>query len=287
MGASGYHPAGRGFKLAIILLVSSAASLLLRAQCPVRTSSSPPLAEVLKSDADVCSKAVLSDALCPINHRATESTAYAMFKDCAETKPDGYLVVPTAPVTGIEDSRLRGETYARVWADAWEWSRRFPKAETSWTALAMNSACSRDIDQLHIHVSCVSHAVKEALAKERESIPLYKDGERPEFKEIAVPMLNPTGTDSGMAQYRVVRVTDLATQNPTTIADRMTTHAQPESCVQKPAKGAVVKEDVAVVGSAEKDEYFVLTYSSGFGEGGAEDLLDQTCRQAEAKGARK
>jgi CDP-diacylglycerol pyrophosphatase len=268
------------------LLAVSISSLLLQAQCPQRGAASPPLGEVLKSLATACSHASLSDASCPVNHQATETTAYAMFKDCADTKPDAYLVVPTAPVTGVEDTKLRSDAYSRLLADAWEWGKRFPKADAAWTGLAINSACARDIDQLHVHVSCVSHAVKEALEKERESIPLYKDGEHPESREITVAMSNPSGTDSGQARYFAVRVTDLGKQNPVAIADKLTRHATPAACVQNPKRGEVVKEDVAVVGSPVQDEYFVLTYASGFGEGGAEDLLDQTCKQAEHKGGR-
>ncbi|HEY8998122.1 MAG TPA: CDP-diacylglycerol diphosphatase [Edaphobacter sp.] len=251
----------------------------LVAQCPAHRTM--PLAEKLLHDARVCSKATQTDALCPVNQEPEMPTAYAMFKDCASTKPDGYLVVPTEPVTGTEDATLRTETYAKLWADAWVWALRFPKADAAWTALAANSQCARGIDQLHIHVSCVSDAVKKRLEAEREAIPVYKDATS--FKEVELPLVD-VGEGAGAAKYRVARVAALG--EVTAVADAISTRARGQVCERKKSQ-PMSKQDVAVIGSSVAGEYFVLTYESGYGSGGAEDLLDQTCRQAEAAGGRQ
>jgi CDP-diacylglycerol pyrophosphatase len=241
-----------------------------------------PLAETLMQNARVCSKAAQTDSLCSVNHEPETTTAYAMFKDCSPAKPNGFLIVPTEPVTGTEDSRLRAESYAKIWADAWQWAARFPRADAAWTGLASNSQCSRTIDQLHIHASCVSEAVKKRLETERESIPMYKDATS--FKEVELPLVAAEG--SGVATYRVARLAGLRDVNPTTIVDAMTTHAKPEACEKRKSE-SMSRQDIAVIGSSVKDEYFVLTYVSGYGNGGAEQLLDQTCKQAEAAGGRQ
>lgn len=251
----------------------------LAAQCPAHRAM--PLADKLLHDARRCSQAAQTDALCPVNHEPEMPTAYAMFKDCASTKPDAYLVVPTEPVTGTEDAALRTEAYAKLWADAWAWALRFPGADAAWTAMAANSQCARGIDQLHIHVSCVSDAVKKRLEEERESIPVYRDAAS--FKEVELP-LAAVGEGAGRAVYRVARVAALG--EVTAVADAISTRARGQVCERKRSQ-PLSKQDVAVIGSSVAGEYFVLTYESGYGSGGAEDLLDQTCRQAEAAGGRQ
>jgi len=95
------------------------------------------------------------------------------------------------------------------------------------------------------------------------------------------------GEGAGAAVYRVARVTGLADANPTAIADAMTTHAKPEACERRKESPMMSKQDMAVIGSSVQGEFFVLTYVSGYGAGGAEDLLDQTCKQAEDAGGRQ
>ena len=269
----------RGLGLALVLCGVVSVVVPLAAQCPAHRTM--PLAEKLLHDARTCSQATQTDALCPLNHEPEMPTAYAMFKDCASTKPDAYLVVPTEPVTGTEDARLRTETYAKVWSDAWVWALRFPKADAAWTAMAANSQCARGIDQLHIHVSCVSDGVKKRLEEERESIPVYRDATS--FKEVELPLVA-TGEGAGAARYRVARVAALG--EVTAVADALSTRVKGQVCVQKKSQ-PLSKQDIAVIGSSVQGEYFVLTYESGYGAGGAEDLLDQTCRQAEAAGGRQ
>ena len=70
-------------------------------------------------------------------------------------KPAAFLIIPVAPVTGIEDSEVLHEPMVDFWDDAWRVSRSTPAAPEERTALALNSKMARSQNQLHIHIACV------------------------------------------------------------------------------------------------------------------------------------
>ena len=96
-----------------------------------------------------------------------EAVGYAVVR--GPLQKTEVLVVPTDPVTGIEDSALLSARMAALWGEAWR-SRQFVFDMLGRTlprdaiGLAVNSVQSRTQDQLHIHVDCVSPAVRQALA---------------------------------------------------------------------------------------------------------------------------
>ena len=80
------------------------------------------------------------------------------------------LLVPTAPIVGIESPALLAKDTAPFFQAAWE-ARRFVVAalprDPGWAGLGMavNSRPSRSQDRLHIHVDCMQPSVMNALAR--------------------------------------------------------------------------------------------------------------------------
>ena len=86
------------------------------------------------------------------------------------------VVVPTAPITGIEAPDLRRDDGPNYLQTAWD-ARTFVEAEVTrplgWNdlGLAVNSRSTRSQDQLHVHVDCVDWRVKRALEAVLARIP--------------------------------------------------------------------------------------------------------------------
>lgn len=81
-----------------------------------------------------------------------------------------YLLMPTAKITGIEDPQVLAPDAPNYLADAWRErhftvtaaKRELPRDDLS---LAINSVYGRTQNQLHIHIDCITPAVREAVAK--------------------------------------------------------------------------------------------------------------------------
>lgn len=95
-----------------------------------------------------------------------ESRGYAVLKDI--NGPYQYLLIPTAPVSGIESPAVLAADAPHYFAAAWE-ARRYveqgyghplPREALS---LAINSRYGRSQNQLHIHIDCLHSQVREAL----------------------------------------------------------------------------------------------------------------------------
>jgi CDP-diacylglycerol pyrophosphatase len=86
-----------------------------------------------------------------------------------------FLLIPTAPISGIESSVVLGPDATNYFADAWE-ARTFINAALrkilprDGIGLAINSVVGRSQDQLHIHIACVQTKVLEALDKNQRRI---------------------------------------------------------------------------------------------------------------------
>ena len=97
-----------------------------------------------------------------------EAHGYVVLKDnVGDTQ---YLVMPTAKITGIEDPAVLAPDAANYFAEAWRErhftveaaKRDLPRAALS---LAVNSVDGRSQNQLHIHIDCVTPAVRDAVRK--------------------------------------------------------------------------------------------------------------------------
>jgi CDP-diacylglycerol pyrophosphatase len=94
---------------------------------------------------------------------------YVILKDNSAKKPYGFLLLPTASVTGIEDPHLWVLNGPNYWKFAYE--NRLYVAQTlkhqvppTQIGFAANSIYGRSQDQLHIHIGCVQPEVAQLLS---------------------------------------------------------------------------------------------------------------------------
>jgi CDP-diacylglycerol pyrophosphatase len=176
---------------------------------------------------------------------------YVIIKDNAAAKPQAYLLIPTAKVTGIDDKQIFKAPYVNLWANAWDQSERYPGWGNRRIGLAINSAHSRTQDQLHVHISCIDARVAEVLdEKEKRGDATFT---------VQLPPANNT--------YTVMVRNDLTDRESPFWTAREFERGEP-----------MANKSVAVVKSKDAGRYFILTtvYKDGKG-GSAEELLDQRC----------
>jgi CDP-diacylglycerol pyrophosphatase len=92
---------------------------------------------------------------------------FVVIKDDSPDKPDAWLIVPTTPVTGIEDPRAWRPPVDEFWSWGFQIGRALLKRPPEDIGLAINSRAGRTQDLLHLHISCVAPAVRDALAAAR------------------------------------------------------------------------------------------------------------------------
>lgn len=117
-----------------------------------------------------------------------------------------FLLIPTARVSGIEDSAILAPDAPNYWQDAWQ-ARRYVEQRAGHAlardvlSLAINSTTGRTQDQLHIHIDCIRPGVRAALAEHQADI-------GPQWSAFPVPLAG--------HHYRAMRVSqaDLAGTNP-------------------------------------------------------------------------
>ena len=98
-----------------------------------------------------------------------EKQEYIILKDNAPQKPQGFLLIPVQPVTGVEDEKIFSAPFIDLWSSAWLWSEKYPGKTATVIALAMNSALARTQNQLHIHISCVLPDASRSLSRKKIS----------------------------------------------------------------------------------------------------------------------
>lgn len=216
---------------------------------------SPPSRDILKKLATNCCVAhPPTDAHCKY-YSATDK--YVVVKDANPRKPDGYLVIPSFPVTGIEDTRAtEANPVVNFWQFGWNQATNgVLKKQPRNVALAINSKPGRDQDQLHIHLSCVLPSVAAKLAK---------------AGKISTDPTKPTDVTLGSHNnpYEVVMLTSL------------TGASSPFRVIENfpHAKSHVADQSIAIIGTGTNSSYYmaVTYYVQGKNPGTAEELLDQT-----------
>lgn len=90
---------------------------------------------------------------------------FVLLKDDDPKKPFAWLLVPSTDVTGIEDPAVFQAPVADFWAIGWAFAGEIVPAPPEGRALAINSKAGRSQNLLHIHISCVPLALRDALAK--------------------------------------------------------------------------------------------------------------------------
>ncbi|MBV8409963.1 MAG: CDP-diacylglycerol diphosphatase [Alphaproteobacteria bacterium] len=209
----------------------------------------PP--DTLLKLAECCAARLDSNPGCRLYDQANQ---YVIIKDNARDKPRAYLIVPTVKVTGIEDPLVLSRPVVDFWQYGWARSATYPGRPASDTALAINSADGRTQNQLHIHISCVRHDVKDILLGSKIS----------SYPGRAITLRLPPQQHI----YQVVRADGLGGS----LSPFVLIHDSPAG------RTNMANQSIAVVGSSRAGEYFVLstTYAAD-NPAFAEELLDQSC----------
>ncbi|WP_223875582.1 CDP-diacylglycerol diphosphatase [Xanthomonas sontii] len=171
-----------------------------------------------------------------------------------------YLLIPTVPVSGIEDPRARAAGAPNWLGLAWQARTRVERLlnrplPRELTSLTINPPSARSQDQLHVHIDCLAPQVRDQLQAMQASI-------GPTWAPLPQPL-------HGHA-YRAMRVEGGELDaNPLTLLAR-----------SLPPQQSMVHQTLAVVG-AEFDGRpgFVLLAATALpGDGvGAEELQDHDC----------
>ncbi len=195
--------------------------------------------------------------------RVDPAAGWALLKDNSPEKPQQYLLIPTARVTGIEDPAVLAPRAPNWFADAWA-ARRLVALQAghalgrSRIILAINSPTARTQEQLHIHVGCVRPSVRAALASRAAMPPDIWSA--PDFLY-------------GTHPYRVMRLLGSALARPTPfqrLAER------------PPARADMGGYALAVVGArfGAQPGFFLLATAADPEHGnpaGAEELMAPAC----------
>lgn len=150
----------------IRLLLAPLLFLLLALAAPAAHADPDALWKIVHRNCVPAAEAGKGSGICA---RVDPAAGWALLKDNSPEKPQQYLLIPTARVTGIEDKAVLAPHAPDWFADAWaardlvaqRLGRKFGR---SWVILAINSPTARTQEQLHIHVGCVRPGVRAALA---------------------------------------------------------------------------------------------------------------------------
>jgi CDP-diacylglycerol pyrophosphatase len=165
---------------------------------------------------------------------------------------------------GIESSLTLDPPTVDIWQDGWTEARKYPGYPESRTGLAINSAISRNQDQLHIHMSCVNPSVLTLLDNLKE---ISSDPSNPTLIHIT---LKKSGNRVSQHNYEAVLLNSLTGNSSPFKKMRQIPHANEHV---KDQSFAIVKGR-----GAQSNNYILLnTYANGPNPGEAEELLDQTC----------
>jgi CDP-diacylglycerol pyrophosphatase len=137
------------------------ALVLALAACAAPRPSAPPDRDGLFRQMQAC---LAETELAPPCTAVDRARGFVIVRDDDREKPDAWLIVPDREVTGIEDPRALRPPVVDFWRYGWEAGRRLVPGRPEDLGLAINSKQGRTQDLLHIHISCVLPAVRDALA---------------------------------------------------------------------------------------------------------------------------
>lgn len=190
----------------------------------------------------------------------------AVLKD--RNGPYQYLLIPTAPISGIENAALYADNAANYFSAAWAARRELEHAighplPRDALSLAINSRFGRSQRQLHIHVDCLKPEIRASLQAWMTAI-----GE--DWAPLPAPL-------NGHAyQARRVHDADLSHENPF----RLLPAAERDRELERS------RHTLVLVGAhfADDDEGFVLLDGRAtlwpFDPGHGEELQDHACPAA-------
>ncbi|WP_019937928.1 CDP-diacylglycerol diphosphatase [Bordetella sp. FB-8] len=192
---------------------------------------------------------------------------------CAKVSPDGYallkdirgqgqyLLIPTARVAGMESPALSQPGAPDYFLDAWENRDFVSKAldahvPDALMSLAINSAKGRSQNQLHIHIDCMSQAMRNALSAYDDAAP-------------------GTWVDARLNNhfYRLMRVASATAKR---------VHPYDRVLKQAEAQGQAIGDHAIFMATAPGGFFVVDGYYQARGQnanpGSAEELQDHSCK---------
>jgi CDP-diacylglycerol pyrophosphatase len=164
----------RNFSLSAAIISVCSVFLILEAGAAQKSSARDALWQIVHNDC-VPSQALHQDpSLCTrVDLSAGVDRGFAILKDIRGASQ--FLLIATAPISGIESPAVLAPDATNYFADAWEarsyvldaLHRTLPREDIG---LAINSAASRSQDQLHIHIDCVVADIPAILRQHESSI---------------------------------------------------------------------------------------------------------------------
>jgi CDP-diacylglycerol pyrophosphatase len=180
---------------------------------------------------------------------------YVVLKDEVPHKSDAFLLLPAYRVPGIESPLVFSKPLVNFWEYGVTQAGRFVTGLAKphqQIGMAINSKFSRSQNQLHIHLSCASHAALTALSKASIG---YKWAPKP-FLHVGHQVYNVRKTSS---LYGAHSPFVLVSQIPA-------------------AKGRMAYQTIGVIGASGHSYWYVLDdFKHGADLAAAEGLLNESC----------
>lgn len=162
------------FYLSAAVISVCAGLLILAAGAAQKNSARDALWQIVHNDCVPNQTLHQDPSLCTrVDLSAGVDRGFAILKDLRGASQ--FLLIPTAPISGIESPAILAPDAENYFADAWEarsyvseaLHRTLPRDDIG---LAINSAASRSQDQLHIHIDCVVAEIPSILRQHESSI---------------------------------------------------------------------------------------------------------------------
>lgn len=242
------------FSVSIVLVVAVTSSFASRSALGVVVESCK-LSAALTGSPFPCLKIV---------RKPQALEAYAILRE--PTHRERTILTPLAEIDGIEDPRLLAPGGPNYFAYAWDERSvvmNGAPGKDSWqdAALAINAAWNRTQDHLHIHIGCVSGAMRSVLQTQLADMSELK------FQKIS------TRLHWRHFWVKLVKADSLSQINPfRLVAAEVPDAGQDMENVSIGVVGAVLK-------TGERGFYILAeVYPTDESYGAAEELLDARCR---------
>jgi CDP-diacylglycerol pyrophosphatase len=172
-----------------------------------------------------------------------------------------FLLIPTTRLSGVESPELLAEDAPNYWAEAWAAKplvdQRLPRPlARDEVSLAINSAYGRSQSQLHIHIDCLSPAIRDSLRRLR-----------PQVTEQWAPLAEPLASHPYWA--RRIAGAALGAANPF----KLLAEGLPE------ARQHMDRQTLVLTGAGDQDFILLADHATlaGLDPGHGEELQDHDC----------
>ena len=140
------------FMFGLLSCVSGWAAAEQPAQCQAHGAYANKLWQVVQQ---ACLDAQVDSSMCVLQGHSI------VFK--TNQTPPHYLLIPSTPLSGIEAPALWNSAYPAYFSEAWRLrylaGARLGTRPAAQIGIALNSACNRTQNQLHVHMNCIKPSV--------------------------------------------------------------------------------------------------------------------------------